>query len=479
MQQAVEDVTPGSVTRILAEPVELDRISIPFLRVQERKWLLGAVDGLLVAGWMWLAYIIWRFINPESAYFRTVPWNWVIGAAAVWLAVSWLAGAYDLATADRLTRAVRLVLSITLVAWGGALLAMFLFLKTYPRPGLVLAAVAVPGTIAAWRAVYALFLRRPASAMRTIVVGPEPMYRDLCEAAARQGEYYRVLGFVDTADRQSPGWLGSVGDLASLVSMLRPHRVAVAPSRMLPDELVAALGRSVEQGVEVVDFATAYEDIAEKVAVEHVGDSWVTSLPMKPRGTSVEEIAIRLVDIVGSIAGLVLTALLAPAIAASIVLDSGRPLFYRQERLGLGGRRFTILKFRSMRTDAERATERWASPADARATRIGRFLRRTHLDELPQFWNVLKGEMSLVGPRPERPGFTDDLAESIPFYRLRLAVRPGLTGLKQIRVGYAATLDEHLEVLRHDLYYIKHRSLVFNLFIIGRTVARVFGMKGR
>jgi len=110
---------------------------------------------------------------------------------------------------------------------------------------------------------------------------------------------------------------------------------------------------------------------------------------------------------------------------------------------------------------------------------VGRFLRRTHMDELPQFWSVSKGEMSLVGPRPERPSFTDDLAQSVPFYRLRLAVRPGLTGLKQIRFGYAATVEEHLEVLRHDLYYIKHRSLGLNVVVIARTLGRVFGMKGR
>jgi lipopolysaccharide/colanic/teichoic acid biosynthesis glycosyltransferase len=114
-----------------------------------------------------------------------------------------------------------------------------------------------------------------------------------------------------------------------------------------------------------------------------------------------------------------------------------------------------------------------------RTTRVGRFLRRSHLDELPQFWNVLRGEMSLVGPRPERPEFTEALARSIPFYRLRLAVRPGLSGLKQIRVGYAATPDEHLDVLRHDLYYIKHRSLALNLVIMARTLGSVLGMKGR
>jgi len=132
-----------------------------------------------------------------------------------------------------------------------------------------------------------------------------------------------------------------------------------------------------------------------------------------------------------------------------------------------------------MRPAAEAGGTHWAVPGDSRATRVGRFLRRTYLDEPPQFWSVLRDDTSLVGPLPERPGFTEALARSIPFYRLRLAGRPGLSGLKQIRVGYAATPDEHLDVLRHDLYYIKHRSLALNLVIMARTLGSVLGMKGR
>jgi lipopolysaccharide/colanic/teichoic acid biosynthesis glycosyltransferase len=187
----------------------------------------------------------------------------------------------------------------------------------------------------------------------------------------------------------------------------------------------------------------------------------------------------RLLDIGGAVLGLALTALLGPVIVALVKLDSPGPAIYSQPRLGRGGKPFTIYKFRTMHRDAEAEGARWAVAADARTTRCGRLLRRTHLDELPQFWNVLRGDMSLVGPRPERPGFTDDLSRAIPFYRLRLSVRPGLTGLKQIRFGYASTAAEHLEVLRHDLYYIKHRSVALNLLIMWRTLGWMFRMKGR
>ncbi|MBV9281396.1 MAG: sugar transferase, partial [Chloroflexi bacterium] len=233
------------------------------------------------------------------------------------------------------------------------------------------------------------------------------------------------------------------------------------------------------RGIEVVDFAAAYEEIAGKVAVDHAGDFWLAALPTCLKTSSLEEVSMRCLDVVGAAVGLTLTCLLAPFIGAAIFLESGGPIIYRQERLGRAGKAFTILKFRSMRHDAEAAGARWATWRDGRATRVGRFLRATHLDELPQFWNVLRGDMSLVGPRPERQEFTDQLARTIPFYRLRLSVRPGLTGLKQIRVGYASSMEEHLEVLRHDLYYIKHRSLVLNLLIMARTLGSVLGMDGR
>jgi exopolysaccharide biosynthesis polyprenyl glycosylphosphotransferase len=486
MQGAIDEargvsLTPrtGSEAPSPSIPIEIDRISIPFLRIQERKWLLAGVDGAITWLGMWLAYMGWRTANPASLDFRYVPWEWVIGATLTWLLISWLAGAYDLTTADRVASSLKLIPTIALVVWGGALLGEFVFLKTYPRPALVVAALLVPLAVSAWRATYAKYLSRPGSPTRVIIVGPESLYTDLAAAAARQGQHYAVLGYVGPGNDDTPGWLGHVTDLPALVGTVRPHQVAVAPRLSLPNELVEALSRAVEQGVEVVDFSASYEAIAEKVAVEHVGEFWLTALPTRPRTSSIQELLIRLVDVVGALVGLVLTLAAGPLVCAAIALETGRPLFYCQERLGLGGRRFTICKFRSMRIDAEAGDAVWALRHDCRVTRVGHFLRATHLDELPQFWNVLRGDMSLVGPRPERPEFTDKLSEALPFYRLRLSVRPGLTGMKQIKFGYASSPEEHLEVLRHDLYYIKHRSLALNMVIMARTVGSVIGMEGR
>jgi exopolysaccharide biosynthesis polyprenyl glycosylphosphotransferase len=458
----------------------VDRISIPFFRVQERRLLLGAVDIVLAAAWIGVAHWLW-LQHPHAADPRLVrmPWDWIIGGTVFWFTVSWLAGAYELDAADRFWSASRVTLSIGIVVSLSAFVAYSFFLKTYPRPALVIALVGVPATVLVWRGLYASILRRPANAMRLLIVGNEALCETLADAAQRQQSYYRVLGFVSERPGTGQYYLGTIDELSRLAQRYRVHRIVVAPRQTLPHDLVATLSSAIEHGLEVVDFNSAYEQIAEKVAVEHAGDYWLAALPTCPSTSSLEELAMRLLDVVGSVVGLLLTAVLAPFIAGAIVLESGFPVFYKQERLGRGGQPFIIFKFRSMKANAESSGAQWAIKKDLRTTRVGRFLRRTHLDELPQFWNVLRGEMSLVGPRPERPSFTAELADVIPFYRLRLAVRPGLTGLKQIKFGYAASAEEHLEVLRHDLYYIKRRSLALNLLVLARTVASVLGMDGR
>jgi exopolysaccharide biosynthesis polyprenyl glycosylphosphotransferase len=166
-------------------------------------------------------------------------------------------------------------------------------------------------------------------------------------------------------------------------------------------------------------------------------------------------------------------------VSAAVSLTSPGPVLYRQERVGLRGHIFRVIKFRSMRQDAEKATGAvWATKDDRRVTPIGGFLRRTRLDELPQLWNVLRGDMSFVGPRPERPEFVSSLTEEIPFYGQRHSVRPGLTGWAQVRYTYGASLEDAMEKLQYDLYYIKNMSIALDLFIIANTVKTVLMRRG-
>jgi lipopolysaccharide/colanic/teichoic acid biosynthesis glycosyltransferase len=187
----------------------------------------------------------------------------------------------------------------------------------------------------------------------------------------------------------------------------------------------------------------------------------------------------RLMDILMAVVGLLLTLAVTPLAAAGLWVEDRGPVFYRQRRVGQAGRQFEILKFRTMVRHAEVNGPQWAAVGDPRVTWMGRILRRLHLDELPQAWNILKGEMSVIGPRPERPEFVEALQAAIPFYRTRLSVRPGVTGWAQVNFEYGDSIEDALVKLRYDLYYIKHRSLLLELTILVRTLGHIFRRGGR
>ena len=162
----------------------------------------------------------------------------------------------------------------------------------------------------------------------------------------------------------------------------------------------------------------------------------------------------------------------------AVRMTSKGPIFFKQTRVGAGGRLFKVVKFRTMRIDAEAAGAKWATKDDPRVTSIGRFMRKTRIDEVPQLWNILCGDMSFVGPRPERPEFVPMLSENLPFYYLRHLIRPGLTGWAQVRYGYGATMAEAREKLEYDLYYIKHQSLGLDLIVMFETIKTIVRRRG-
>jgi sugar transferase (PEP-CTERM system associated) len=221
-----------------------------------------------------------------------------------------------------------------------------------------------------------------------------------------------------------------------------------------------------------------YERLTGKILVDDLKPSWLIFSDgfVISRWTRFVK---RLIDVVLATIGVVASAPLAVVTAIAVKLDSEGPVLYGQERVGEGGRPFTVWKFRSMRQDAERGGRPiWATDQDDRITRVGRFIRKTRLDELPQFWNVLRGDMSFVGPRPERPFFVEQLAKEIPFYQQRHAVKPGLTGWAQVKYQYGSSVEDAMEKLRYDLYYIKHLSVSLDVSIVFDTVKVILFGKG-
>jgi lipopolysaccharide/colanic/teichoic acid biosynthesis glycosyltransferase len=218
-----------------------------------------------------------------------------------------------------------------------------------------------------------------------------------------------------------------------------------------------------------------------RVPIHHLESDWIIrSFTDQARASGIYLLIKRLIDVVGGLAGLIGFFVLFPFAALAIVIDSGLPIFYSQPRLGQGGRTFKIYKFRTMYQNSEAdGSFRPAEENDPRITRVGNFLRKVRLDELPQFWNVLRGEMSLVGPRAERPELVKAFQKQVPFYRARLLAKPGLTGWAQINYGYVATVKDTEVKIEYDLYYIKHRNMIMDFNIILRTISTVLSRSGR
>jgi exopolysaccharide biosynthesis polyprenyl glycosylphosphotransferase len=324
----------------------------------------------------------------------------------------------------------------------------------------------------AWRLCYLYAMSRGLFRRRALVISSASAatsFADLLRAYAPD---------VDVVASIDPGTTEDVLD-----DLVRTHGVAeviLGPRATLTSALMPALLRWQERGVEVVPMTTEHEHVLMRVPIADLEPDWMfTSLPEWVRARDASRAAKRLVDILCGAVGLVVLLVATPVVALLTVVTSGRPVFYRQRRLGPGGRDFDVLKFRTMVQGAEAEGPRWAGKDDPRVTRVGRWLRRSRLDELPQVLNVLRGDMSMVGPRPERPEFAELLERQIPFYRTRLMVRPGLTGWAQVNMPYGDSVEGAALKLEYDLYYIKHRSLLFDLWIVLRTAGTVFAMGGR
>jgi sugar transferase (PEP-CTERM system associated) len=332
--------------------------------------------------------------------------------------------------------------------------------------------------VLAWRLLFNRLVAASPLVEQTLIVGTGVAGRAVAqELVARHGFAYRVVGFVDgRSDAENlPArlpLLGALSDIDALVRREAVHRLIVAlPDRgvSLPAEQLVSAKLA---GVVVEDAVAAYERLTGKVLLEELKLSTLVFA----QGFNVSRrrrVVKRAFDLIFSAIGLVLALPLMLLTALAVWVGSGRPILYRQERVGQHNARFTLYKFRSMRTDAEADGPVWARANDDRVTPVGRMIRLTRLDELPQLWNVLVGHMSFVGPRPERPFFVDELGAQVPFYHLRHAVKPGVTGWAQVRYRYADSFESAIEKLRYDLYYVKHLSTAFDLTIVVDTVKTI------
>jgi exopolysaccharide biosynthesis polyprenyl glycosylphosphotransferase len=487
-----------SVPENASEP-RRGRLRFPLLglRASERRLLLRSGDISLLCISLAVAVAARTELLPSlGAAFANI--KWFVTLALLWLLIAALFDVYDLGRAASVTR------SATSTGAAVALAGVsYMFIPWLTPPlvnrglGFIFVSMAVV-LVVAWRLVYAGLFAQSIFRRRLLVVGAGHSGKDLVNTlhgAKRQNEirlestWHEVVGFVDDdpavqgARVTEMPVLGSSTELARLVREKQIDEVVIAitNTETIRQELYEAILDCREMGVSVVSMITLYERLTGRVAIAHASQNIERATGQSDSAfLRMYSLVKRLVDLLGALIAAIALCVLIPAVAVANLAMSRGPLFFRQTRVGKGGKLFEVVKFRSMRPDAEAESGAvWAAEDDQRVTRIGAFLRKTHLDELPQVINVLRGEMSLVGPRPERPEFVASLAQSIPFYRARHAVRPGITGWAQIHQNYGDSFEGAREKLEYDLYYLKRQSPVLDTEIMLRTITKVLGLKGR
>jgi sugar transferase (PEP-CTERM system associated) len=336
-----------------------------------------------------------------------------------------------------------------------------------------------------WHAIYRTWDRMSGFAKRVLILGTGPLALQMGTLLASPNRNHMLLGYFHCSNKEIevPGdhVVGKTRDgLYETAKRLKANKVVVSLTErrgVFPLQEILSCKLS---GIQVLDAPTFYEQMTGSLLLEHITPSWfIFSEGFKV--TTLRRVIKRMMDVLCSIVGILLISPLLPLLAMAIRLDSRGPVIYRQVRVGEGDQHFYVFKFRTMREDAEQQTGAvWAGEDDPRITRVGRFLRKTRLDELPQLFNVLKGDMSFVGPRPERPEFVAMLKEVIPYYSERHFVKPGITGWAQVSYPYGASVEDAIEKLRYDLYYIKNLCGLLDIFIILKTIHVVlFGKGGR
>jgi len=457
------------------------------LRTSERRLLLILGDLAAAIAAMILALALWGrldylgptadFVRYRAGWFPFIPFLWPL----------FLINLYDVHRAASWRETMR---GVPLAAATSVLTYMVIYFllegSLYRRAILYFLVLAILLTLL-WRLVYIRVLTAPAFLRRVLIVGAGETGRTILRViGSRTPAPFHVVGLIDddpVKSEASVEGLPVLGDNAGLLDVIHQHAISdviVAISGEISGAMFQSLLDAQQQSTEIIRMPVVYEELTGRVPIRHLEADWLLrSFVDEVRASSFYLLAKRLFDIFGSLLGLLGLYVCLPWIAAAILIESGRPIFFSQTRLGQGGRTYTVVKIRTMRQDAESDGQaHWAREEDPRTTPLGRLLRRAHIDELPQFWNVLRGEMSMVGPRPERPELVRELEKQIPFYRARLLVKPGISGWAQVNYGKGASVEGSAEKLEYDLYYIKHRSLWLDFTIILRTFGSVLGFRG-
>lgn len=394
---------------------------------------------------------------------------------ALWIVVFYINGLYAITLARNNIKFYSILLQ-TLIINTGLSVAFFYFIPYFgiaPKTNLFLNLLIFALLFSLWRQIYNYSLRSSAWTNNVLIIGENSEIEQIKEFVRNNPQLgYQIIKQIRIDDVQTPFDLLEIAsrqDIKIIVTAIDPHQNL---------KLVRSLYQCLPLKINFSDLPSFYEKILGKVPISSIGEIWFLE-NLTESQKNFYEATKRILDIIGSIIVGLISLPLYPLIALAIKIDSAGPIFYRQRRIGLDGQIFNVIKFRSMVHQAEIKGAQWSQEQDPRVTKIGRLIRKIRVDELPQVWNILLGQMSFVGPRPERIEFVQQLDKQIPYYQIRHIIRPGLTGWAQVNLRYGASYEYSIEKLQYELYYIKHRSLVLDLSILLKTINIVLKGMGR
>ena len=447
--------------------------------------LLAATIALFVALYVWASGDSWYRFSVDFLKYRAPVWFYLL--PLIWLIL--LVDTYDTRKSANLRQTLR---GIGMVFLGSVIVYLVIYFAVEPNslPRLGVAVFIVTATLLTllWRLVYVRTFTSVSRQQRVLIVGAGKAGTALVEVISElDPPPFKLIGLID----DDPAKLGTnihgspiLGNHESMTEIIANQGITdliLAISNEMNHGMFQSILTAQEEGINLTTMTDTYENLSGRVPIDLLESDWVVRAFLERAPTSgFYRISKRLMDLVLGLIGLIGLAILFPLLALIILIDSGRPVIFTQKRLGRGGKPYTIYKLRTMKSRSDMEKEALVTTTnDPRITRIGRFLRKSHLDELPQIINVLRGEMSFVGPRSERVELVQVFQKEVPFYRARMLVKPGITGWAQIHQPYAETIKETATKLQYDLYYIEHASIWMDLNILLRTVGSVLGFKGR
>ncbi|MGC4041491.1 MAG: exopolysaccharide biosynthesis polyprenyl glycosylphosphotransferase [Flavobacterium sp.] len=454
--------------------------------VSERKILLRIFDVVSVLLSLYLVGIAFNFnyFNISESNFY---WTIVLGVY-----LNFIGSVFEMYNLQVASNQFQVIKSIILTSSLTVLLYLLTPVYTPRLPTnrlqILIFYIAIFLALFIWRILYVRFFASNRFAKKVILICDREQLKELVNGLESADPHYRVLGFVnsDSANTKSTGNIRiksiDIDNLEQFVIKNSVSEIVIASQKTdgITVNLYNQLIHLLESGFIIREYTQVYENLAQRIPVQYVSRDFYRYFPFsRSNQNHFYLLMVRFFEIMFSLIGLTAGIILLPLILIGNLLGNRGKLFYTQERVGKNGEVFNIVKFRTMVKNAEKEGAVFATTNDSRITPFGKFLRKSRMDELPQFINILKGDMAVIGPRPERPVFVNEIAEKMPFYETRHVIKPGLTGWAQVNYSYGETIDDSLIKLQYDLYYIKHRSLFLDVNIIFKTLGTVLLFKGQ